>query len=118
MVYPVLNTSSTQILSKLCVHSPALVLGVVEQLIAPLSKTTTKKAAPKEDANAPAAAGPEVERAMDLVRSGVRAVLAVNAIEDIGQINRKWGEFMEKTRKEEFTAEIVRALETEKAFDY
>jgi hypothetical protein len=107
-----------QILCKLCVHSPALVVGIVEQLIAPLNKTTAKKAAPKEEAGAPAVAGPEAERALELVRSGVRAVLAVSAIEDIYQINRKWGEFVEKVRKEEFTAEIVRALETEKAFDY
>ena len=80
-------------------HSPALVVGIVEQLIAPLSKTIGKK--------------PEAERALDLVRSGVRAVLAVGAIEDICQINRKWADFLEKVRRDELTAGIVRALESE-----
>lgn len=96
-------------------HSPALVVGIVEQLIAPLSKTIGKKPPAKDPADAAsgAGAGPEAERALDLVRSGVRAVLAVGTIEDICQINRKWADFLEKVRRDELTAGIVHALESE-----
>lgn len=62
---------------------------MVEQLIPPLTKTISKKPAAKEAAGTAGGAtvtGPEADRAMDLVKSGVRAVLAVNAIEDIGQV--------------------------------
>lgn len=91
---------------------------MVEQLIAPLSKTIAKKAVPKEEGAGPAAgAGPEAERALDLVRSGVRAVLAVSGIEDVAQISRKWGEFADKVRSDEYTADIVRALETERSLE-
>jgi len=51
------------------------------------------------------------------VKSALRAVLAVNAIDDIANINRKWAEFADKVKKDEFTAEIVRALENEKVFE-
>jgi hypothetical protein len=105
------------------VHSPALVVNISEQLIAPLSKTIAKKAVPKDEAGAAgaggaaAAAGPEAERALDLVKSGVRAVLAVSAIEDIGQVSRKWAEFYEKVRKDEYTADILRGLESERTLE-
>ena len=132
-----------QLMCKLSVYAPSLVAGMVEQLIVPLSKTLSKKPANKEPApassssssNAAAAAnnaasGPELERAMDLVKSCVRAVLAINlaAMEDSnssgssgggqqGVVSRKWVEFVDKVKKDDFTAEIVRALETEKSFD-
>ncbi len=61
--------------------------------------------------------GPEADRALDLVKSALRAVLAVNAIDDIANINRKWAEFADKVKNDEFTAEVVRALENEKAFE-
>lgn len=61
--------------------------------------------------------GPEADRALDLVKSAVRAVLAVNTIDDIANINRKWAEFADKVKKDEYTAELVRALENEKAFE-
>lgn len=61
--------------------------------------------------------GPEADRALDLVKSALRAVLAVNTIDDIANINRKWAEFADKVKKDEFTAEIVRALENEKVFE-
>ena len=34
-----------------------------------------------------------------------------------GVVNRKWVEFVDKMKKDEFTSEIVRALETEKSFE-
>jgi len=112
-----LKSQAHQILAKLCVHSPALVVGVVEQLIAPLTKTIAKKPVVKDEGVCASATGPEAERALELVRSGVRAVLAVSAIEDIAQINRKWADFAEKVRKDEFTSEIVLAIEAERALD-
>ncbi len=98
-------------------------INIVEQLIPPLSKTIAKKAVAKDEAGAAAgagaagAAGPEAERALDLVKSGVRAVLAVGSIEDINQVSRKWAEFAEKVRKDEYTADILRSLESERALD-
>lgn len=93
-------------------------VNIAEQLIAPLTKTIAKKPVPKDEGAAAGgagggAAGPEAERALDLVKSGVRAILAVSAIEDVCQVSRKWAEFYEKVRKDEYTADIVRALESE-----
>ena len=90
----------------------------MEQLIAPLTKTVGKKPAAKDPATGAAApSGPEADRALDLVKSALRAVLAVNAIEDIGTTNRKWAEFADKVKKDEFTADLLRSLETERAFE-
>ena len=70
---------------------------------------------------AAAPSGPEADRALDLIKSGLRAVLAVSAIEEVAATaagsNRKWAEFAEKVRKDEYTADLLRSLETERAFE-
>ena len=108
-----------QILCRLCAYAPGVVVGHVDQLVGPLGKTVGKR--PSKDAGAGGAAGggggggPEAERALDLVRSGLRAVLAVGRIEDVAQISRSWADFSEKVRRDEYTAALLQAIESERA---
>ena len=109
---------------------------MAEQLVPPLSKTVGKRPAAKEgggsggdggtgtgsgggggSGGSAREGGPEAERAFDLVKSGVRAVLAVSAIEEVGQVCRKWQEFVDKVKKDDYTAFVIKSLETDKSFD-
>lgn len=92
-------------------YAPGGVIGSIEQLVDPLDKTVNKK--PNKDAPA----GPETERANELVKSGLRAVLALNRLEDIASVSRKWSDFVEKVKKAEHTAAFVQAIENEKTFE-
>ena len=92
------------ILCKLCAYAPGAVLGSADALIDPLEKTVTKKAS-KEGL-----VGPEAERALELIRSGLRAVLVVNRVEDMAQ-NRRWSDFVDRlSRRDAPTAELLDAL--------
>lgn len=92
------------ILCKLCVHAPGVVLGSADALIEPLEKTVTKKSTKD------GVVGPEAERALELIRSGLRAVMVVNRIEDISQ-NRRWADFVDRlSRKDSPTAGMLEAL--------
>lgn len=84
----------------------------MDQLLAPLAKSVKKKAAKEE-----AASGPQADRSMDLAKSALRAVLAVNGIEDIGSVSRGWAEFYDSLRKDEFTNSLMQSIEKEKAYE-
>jgi len=100
-----------QILCKLSVLAPGGVIGSIESLIDPLEKTVNKK--PNKDAPV----GPETERANELVKSGLRAVLAINKLEDVANVSRKWSDFVEKVKKAEHTSAFVAMIENEKTFE-
>jgi hypothetical protein len=69
-----------------------------------LEKTVNKK-----PNSATPLVGPEVERAVELVRSGLRAALVVNRLEDIA-LNRRWQDFMERLSKSPATSGLIEAL--------
>jgi cullin-associated NEDD8-dissociated protein 1 len=94
------------ILCRLCAYAPGAVLGFADALIDPLEKTVTKKA------NKDGVVGPEAERALELIRSGLRAVLVVNRIEDIAQ-NRRWADFVEKISRKDVCGELLESLQAQ-----
>lgn len=49
----------------------------------------------------------------ELLKAAVRAILAINKIEDVRVVSRKWNEFMERSRKMPKTEELFHALENE-----
>jgi cullin-associated NEDD8-dissociated protein 1 len=104
-----LRLLSQQVLIKICSLAPGAVLGSVDRLAGPLEKTVTQKV--KE-----AQVGTEVERANELVRSGLRAILAVNAVDDVC-MNRAWIELMERLMKRENLVEMLEALRKERGLD-
>ncbi len=87
-------------------------VGFVDILVEPLDKIVNKKI--NKDAMA---AGPETERAFELIKSGLRVMLALNHLEDVGSISRKWNEFVERVRKSEQNAAFLLAIENEKSFE-
>lgn len=101
------------IISGLTRTAPAAVIGFVDSLVEPLDKTVSKKI--NRDASGGGAPGPEVERALELVKSGLRAVLAVNRLEETGAVSRKWSDFVERVRKSHDA--VVSAIENERSFD-
>src|SRR4051794_17011757 len=103
---------STQILCKLSSFNPTAVVGFVDLLVEPLDKIVNKKI--NKDATT---AGPETERANELIKSGLRAILALNRLEDVGSISRKWNEFVERVKKSESNAAFLVSIENEKSFD-
>lgn len=107
-----IKLQSHQILCKLASFSPTAVVGFVELLVEPLDKIVNKKI--NKDAMA---AGPETERAFELIKSGLRVMLALNRLEDVGTISRKWNEFVERVKKSEQNSTFLVAIENEKSFD-
>lgn len=107
-----IKLQSHQILSKLVSFAPTAVVGFVDLLVEPLDKIVNKKI--NKDTMA---AGPETERAFELIKSGLRAMLALNRLEDVSSISRKWNEFVERVRKSEQNAAFLLAIENEKSFE-
>jgi len=80
-----------QILIKICSYQPGAVLGSLESLVEPLEKTVNKRVKDSQ-------VGTEVERANDLIRSALRAVVAISMIEDASS-SRQFTQFMERLEK-------------------
>ena len=95
---------SHQILVKLCNHAPVQVLSSLELLVEPLDKTVNKKVKDSQ-------VGTEVERANDLIRSGLRAIVAVVAIEEETAGNAH--KFLERLQKKEKLAAMLQAIDAE-----
>jgi len=91
-----------QIIIKLCVFSPGSVLGVVENLVEPFEKSIKVK-------NKEASTGTENDRSLEIVRSGLMAVIAINKIEDI-TTSRKWIDFIERLSKKEVIGDLMKGL--------
>ena len=80
-------STAAQVLLKLAQASPGAVVAALDSLIDPLDKTVMKKppvAAPSSSSSAgaadSAASGPEIERAQELVRSGVKVVVTLSRL--------------------------------------
>ena len=91
-------------LVKLCNHAPVQVLSSLELLVEPLDKTVNKKVKDSQ-------VGTEVERANDLIRSGLRAIVAVVAIEEETAGNAH--KFLERLQKKEKLAAMLQAIDAE-----
>jgi len=94
-----------QMIVKLCVFSPGSVLGVVENLVEPLEKSIVIKN--KENDN---------DRSLEVVRSGLLVVIAINKIDDIST-SRRWTDFVERLSKKEQIGEIFKNLIEENKSD-
>ena len=86
-----IKMQSHQILSKICSYAPSSLVGSLDLFIDPLLKTISKN--PSKDGQA----GPEIERAIDLIRSGVKVVVLINKIQE-ANVNRNWVDFVEKVK--------------------
>jgi len=95
-----------QILIKICGYAPGAVLSSLDSLVDPLEKTVTKKVKDGQ-------VGTEVDRANELIRSGLRAVLAISAIDDSAGISRKFWDFVDRIQKREKLAAMVMAIKQE-----
>ncbi len=82
------SAAAAQVLLKLAQASPGAVVAALDSLIDPLDKTVMKKppvAAPSSSSSSAgaadsAASGPEIERAQELVRSGVKVVVTLSRL--------------------------------------
>lgn len=97
-----------QILGKMVVINPGAIIACIDKLIDPLEKTIKKKSS-KESA------GPEVERANELIKSAIRAVFMLNAHlnNDVTVISRSFADFIERIRKLETIIVILNSLKNE-----
>jgi cullin-associated NEDD8-dissociated protein 1 len=104
-----------QVVLRICALAPATLLTHVETLMEPLEKQLSKKMVAKDkDASGGQSQAPEAERAVDLLRSGVRVVVTISGIEGVSQ-NRRWQEFVERVSKRESTTELYRTVCQEKS---
>ena len=95
-----------QILIKICGYAPGAVLSSLDSLVDPLEKTVMKKVKDGQ-------VGTEVDRANELIRSGLRAVLAISAIDDSAGISRKFWDFVDRIQKKEKLANMVGVIKAE-----
>ncbi|TMW57399.1 hypothetical protein Poli38472_003324 [Pythium oligandrum] len=95
-----------QILAKICRLQPGAIVSALDYVLEPLEKTVNKKV--KEDQ-----VGTEVERAKDLIRSGLRAVDALSAVRDT-ETHPKFHTFYENIKKNPTLWAQLEAIKTER----
>ncbi|GLE05947.1 hypothetical protein PINS_up015158 [Pythium insidiosum] len=95
-----------QILVKICHITPGAVVGALDMVVEPLEKTVNKKV--KEDQ-----VGTEVERAKDLIRSGLRAVDTLSAVRD-AETHPKFHALMEGIKKNPTLSASLEAMKNER----
>lgn len=100
-----LNLHCHQVIGKLCTKSPTSVLFKLDDLVDPLEKAITKSL-PKETAAGKEGAGPEADRGLEQLRSCLRLVVSVNAIEN-ASMNRKWVDFLDRIQKKPVVADTL-----------
>jgi len=102
-----------QMICKIRKINQAALIGHLELFIDPLKKSISKFSTKPTDGQA---AGPEADRAAELVRSAIKAITAINKIED-SQVNRKWTEFVESLRANPIILAMFGEFETERSND-
>jgi len=100
---------SHKILAKVCQVQPGAVLSALDSILEPLDKRIHKK--PKGSQ-----VGTEVERAKDLVRSGLRGVDALSRIPDIDK-DKKFHDFMAKIGRKDQLSAMLEAIRAERKTD-
>ncbi len=76
----------------------------VDDIITPLEKILEKGAKETESTE---------KGYRELLKSTVRAIIAINKIDDVRVISRKWNEFVERSRKSPKAEELFHAFENE-----
>jgi cullin-associated NEDD8-dissociated protein 1 len=99
------QTLCHQIVIKICVIKPGVVVGSLDMVLEPLEKTVNKKI--KEDQ-----VGTEVERAKDLIRSGLRVVEALSQVRDT-DTHPKFHSFHESVKKNASLAKLLEEVKSE-----
>eukprot|EP00636_Phaeomonas_parva_P009221 CAMPEP_0118861732 /NCGR_PEP_ID=MMETSP1163-20130328/7164_1 /TAXON_ID=124430 /ORGANISM="Phaeomonas parva, Strain CCMP2877" /LENGTH=225 /DNA_ID=CAMNT_0006795571 /DNA_START=9 /DNA_END=686 /DNA_ORIENTATION=+ len=95
-----------QVVARVCAVQPAAVLGAADAVLGPLETVLNKK-------QKQAQAGHEVERRNELLRSALRTLLAISAIDEGGEI-RRLEDILEKASKKEHLAEMMAAESAQK----
>lgn len=100
-----------QMICKIRKVNQAALIGHLEQFIDPLNKAITK-VLPKPDQPP----GPESDRAAELLRSAIKAIVSINKIDD-SQVNRRWTEYVTALRANAVIAPIFSEFEIERPND-
>jgi hypothetical protein len=79
----------------------------VDELIAPFEKILEK--ATKDSGEG----GADGKGNREMLKATIRAIIAINKIEDVRSISRKWIDFVEKCKKLPKVAELFHAFENE-----
>ena len=94
-----------KLLGRLCKVRPMAVISRVDLIIEPLSKTIFSKPAENKK-------GPELERAMEIVKSAIRIAVAVDAV--VASTNSaRWVELMEGIKKNATLSDFHKAVVAE-----
>jgi len=96
---------SHQVLMKIVQLQPGAVLGTLETLLEPIDKSIHRKVKDTQ-------VGTEVERANDMIRSGLRVMEAMSHYQEI-DADRKFQESMQKIHKKEKLANMILAIKAE-----
>lgn len=93
-----------QIVISMCLRQPSYLVAAVETFVEPLEKTIHKKAGQKQ--------GTELERLQDWIKSALRTMVALSKVEGTMN-NRKFAEFVERTRSNSKFRSVVDAVDDE-----
>ena len=91
-----------KLLGRLCKVSPMAVVSRVDLIIEPLSKTLFSKPAENKK-------GPELERALEVIKSAVRIAVAVDAVV-VATGSARWVELMEGIKKSPTLSDFLKAV--------
>merc|ERR1719145_72242 len=93
------------IIIAMCARHPIPVVAAADSFVAPLEKTVNKKKGSKT--------GTELERVYEWIKSGLRTMLAISALEGASSM-RKWSDFVERIKASAKHQPFLQAVEEEK----
>jgi hypothetical protein len=95
----------SQILPRIGDLTPGAIVIKVEDIIAPLDKILEKATKDGE--------GSAEKGNREMLKTTLRAMIAIHKIEDVRAISRKWNDFMEKSKKNPKLVELFHSFENE-----
>ena len=111
------SKKAQQILMKLSIYSPSAVITSIDDLIPLLNKLLNPPVKKNVEGDTPMSMV-EIDKVNDLIKSCLRTVVAVNAIEDISVVNRKWLDFFDRIKKDKKLNEMINSLDSDKTLDF
>jgi len=106
-----------QVLMKLSIFSPTIVLSSIDTIIPLLQKLLNPPIRKIVEGDTPISTI-EIDKVNEQIKGCLRTIVAINSIEDISIVSRKWYEFFDRIKKDDKLHEMINSLDIDKTLDF